>query len=134
MTSIKPLAVIAFISLWIIAPKADMTIFGQTTSTVSTAKDTTTTTSPESLARSMVEVLAQTLGPLFILGWYLYRHETKTLPDKDRQVAAAQESFSQELEKIRLAHEKTIDSLVAQNQKNSDMVLAIVQKCPGYTA
>jgi hypothetical protein len=143
MGALKPLIMIALISSGIVAMRVveTPTIFAQ--QPAPTAQNVAASpTTPESFARSMVEVLAQTLGPLFILGWYLYRHETKTLPDKDKQIADAQSQYQGEMEKARIlyqtetqkdrdTHEKTVERLVGQIENHANMVLSIVQKCPG---
>ena len=88
---------------------------------------------PLDFTQTIVESLARTLGPLFILGWYLYRHETKTLPDKDEQVAQARADFQTELAAEREAHKAHVDRLVEQIQKQNEAVMLVIQKCPGKT-
>ena len=109
-------------------------LFSQSTNGAFSGSNTSGGDNPnaaEAFVKDIVETLAKTLGPLFILGWYLYRHETKTLPDKDKMIEQARLDYSAELEKIRVAHDVTNARLIEQIQKHSDMVLTIVQKCPG---
>lgn len=98
------------------------------TTTGLTSTDTSTTSAD---IQGLIESLAKSLGPLGILAWYLYRHETKTLPDKDAALAKAQEEYQADIDKARVLFSTNLDKLMSQMQKQSDLILAVVQKCPG---
>lgn len=95
---------------------------------------TKTTTSPESYTQSLVESLSKSLGALGILAWYLWYHESKRMPAKDRQISDSIDKFSLSLDKIIEANKIVNDNLILQIQRHSDMLMQVVQKCSGKGA
>ena len=88
------------------------------------------------MERIVKEAIAA-LGPLMLLGWYLYHTQTKTLPEKDKQVITAISAFQAAVTQLIVAHAEVVKSVMgehkASNERDNAMILEIVRKCPGPT-
>lgn len=66
------------------------------------------------------------LGPLVLLGGYLWHNVTRTLPDKDKELAEARKEYTDALGKItahqELMLQKVIDQLDSERQRSLEMV------------
>jgi hypothetical protein len=143
MQKIKMLSVVFAVSLSIIAPESYSLISGQESSSTPTlpashvllVADTAPTTNDGYNwdINKLVETMLRTLGPLSILGWYLYYTATKTLPEKDRQFQDALASFRAEAAADRQSQKESLDAIMAEwrahSDKTSATTLEIVRNC-----
>jgi hypothetical protein len=130
--------VVVFLSLFVIASSfstpwpTDQSLMAETSTQTTPSGTTTTTNSPVSdPSIVIIRELGSTFGPLSVLVFYLWYHETKRMPAKDKLVTDARLDFQNEMRLEREAHQKVVDSLVDQLRKHVDVIMHVVQKCPG---
>jgi F0F1-type ATP synthase membrane subunit b/b' len=95
--------------------------------------------------------LGNTLGAIGILAWYFYQTQTKTIPEKDRQIAAERiatdtkiqatlEASKLEMQRDREAHAVAVSTLVSSHQDTVEKLvdelraerearMAIIESC-----
>lgn len=83
----------------------------------------------ESIAERVFTKAITALGPLAILGWYLYHNSTKALPAKDAQLTAEREAYQQETAKERAEHRTELDTIVAELRKQNETTIAVIRAC-----
>jgi hypothetical protein len=105
------------------------TLLGQTASNV-----------PVGGIEELIWRFGSSLGALGILAWYFYQTQTKTIPEKDKQIAeeraASDEkvksvvaSSTQEIRMERESHKNTVDQLVGELRSEREARMAIIRQC-----
>ena len=152
MTYRKPLVLLSIVGCFLTLAPAWGSLFAQATPPVVAAPVT-----GGDIVTTIVESAIKTLGPIGILGWYLYYSASKILPTKDKQIVDAQaisakllsdaqtqfssslqlsiKAFTDEATAIRDNRDKQADTDRATFQTSiermTNMVMQVVGKCPG---
>ena len=88
-----------------------------------------TSIAPNDWISAIVGEAIKTLGPLGILGWYLYYNVSKAMPAKDAEVNELMKQFKEDIGKARENYVKIIDGIMQRVDRQADLVLEVVRSC-----
>jgi F0F1-type ATP synthase membrane subunit b/b' len=112
-----------------------------------------TNAAPVSSTEDLFWRFANTVGAIGILAWYFYQTQTKTIPDKDKQIAderassdakikatleatdvkikATLDATQLEMQHERETHKASVDRLVDELRAERESRMEIIMKCKG---
>jgi len=126
MTGLKALAMFGMLSICGLLSMAGPEIVAQ-----APAADANTSQSQsiESIGERIIAKAITALGPLAILGWFLWHTSTKTLPTKDAQSAEERTAYLEAMAAERAAHKDIVDKIVDELKQERNAVLQVIKSC-----